>query len=247
MLGIPISNGPARLALAGEETYGSGVGDDRRTLGLSAELQDYVIASSGGTDPIATELAAATRERFGEAARMNVEQDQGRLLEFLVAALGARHVVEVGTFTGMSALFLARGLPADGRLVCLDLEARYVELGRTFWARAGVEDRIDVRIGPAADSLAAMPTDPPIDLAFIDADKQGYATYLDLVLERLAPSGVVLVDNVLWGGAVLDEHVDDPDTVAIRVFNDRVAADADLDAVMLGIGDGLTLLRRRAP
>jgi caffeoyl-CoA O-methyltransferase len=221
------------------------VSDDRRSLGLGPELLDYVIAHSGGVDPIASELAAATREHFGGAAQMNVEQDQGRFLQFLVTLLGARNVVEVGTFTGMSALFLARGLPEGGRLVCLDLEQRYVDVGRPFWQRADVADRIEVRIGPAAESLAAMPTDPPIDLAFIDADKGGYATYLDLVLERLAPDGLVVVDNVLWGGAVVDDSDDGADTRALRSFNDRVTQDPGLDAVMLGIGDGLTLLRRR--
>ena len=219
--------------------------DDRRSLGLGPELLDYVIAHSGGMDPIAGELAAATREHIGGAAQMNVEQDQGRFLQFLVALLGARNVIEVGTFTGMSALFLARGLPEGGRLVCLDLEQRYVDVGRPFWQRAGVADRIEVRIGPAAESLAAMPTDPTVDLAFIDADKGGYATYLDLVLERLAPDGLVVVDNVLWGGAVVDGSDDSADTRALRSFNDRVTRDPGLDAVMLGIGDGLTLLRRR--
>ena len=219
--------------------------DDVKSLGLGAELLEYAIEQSGGRDPIATELAATTRERFGGAARMNIEQDQGRFLQFLVAALGCRTVVEVGTFTGMSALFLARGLPRGGRLVCLDLNDEYPEVGRPFWRRAEVEDRIEVRIGPAAESLASWPLDESIDFVFIDADKSGYATYLDLALERLAPGGVIAVDNVLWGGAVLDPSVADADTVAIRGFNERVAADPWLHAVMVGIGDGLTLIRRR--
>ncbi len=176
---------------------------------------------------------------------MNIEQDQGRFLQFLVAALGCRTVVEVGTFTGMSALFLARGLPRGGRLVCLDVEAEYPEVGRPFWQQAEVADRIEVRIAPAAESLAAWPLDEPIDFVFIDADKSGYATYLELALERLTPAGVVAVDNVLWGGAVIDRSVEDRDTEAIRAFNERVAADPWLHAVMVGIGDGLTLIRRR--
>ncbi len=176
---------------------------------------------------------------------MNIEQDQGRFLQFLVAALGCRTAVEVGTFTGMSALFIARGLPRGGRLVCLDVNAEYPEVGRPFWRRAEVEDRIEVRIGPAAESLASWPLEESIDFVFIDADKSGYATYLDLALERLAPDGVIAVDNVLWGGAVIDPSVEDTDTVALRAFNDRVAADPWLHAVMVGIGDGLTLVRRR--
>ena len=219
--------------------------DDVKSLGLGSELLEYAIEQSGGRDPIATELAAVTRERFGGAARMNIEQDQGRFLQFLVAALGCRTVVEVGTFTGMSALFLARGLPRGGRLVCLDIEAEYPEVGRPFWQQAEVADRIEVRIAPAAESLAAWPLDEPIDFVFIDADKSGYTSYLELALERLAPAGVIAVDNVLWGGAVIDRAVADRDTEAIRAFNERVAADPWLHAVMVGIGDGLTLIRRR--
>lgn len=221
--------------------------DDAKSIGLGSELLAYVVAHSGGADPIATDLASATRAAFGDAALMNVEQDQGRFLEFLVAATGARTVVEIGTFTGMSALFLARGLAPGGRLICLEREERFVEIGREHWRRAGVEERIEVRIGPAADSLAALAPDVHIDLAFIDADKAGYAQYLDLVLQRLAPDGLVVVDNVLWGGAVIDDRDDAPDTVAIRAFNERVTNDPELHAVMLSVGDGITLIRRRTP
>lgn len=215
-----------------------------RSIGLGPELLGYVVANSGGEDSIAAELAVVTRERFGDLAGMNIEQDQGRFLEFLVGLVGARTVVEVGTFTGMSALFLARGLPVDGRLVCLDVDEGFVDVGRPYWERAGLSGQIEVRIGPAADTLTAWPSDEPIDLAFVDADKPGYATYLDLLLERLSPGGVVAIDNVLWSGAVLDPAANDENTEAIRAFNDRVAADSHLDSVMLGIGDGLTLIRQ---
>lgn len=218
--------------------------DNVRSIGLDSDLLGYVVANSGGEDSIAAELAAVTRERFGDLARMNIEQDQGRFLEFLVGLVGARTVVEVGTFTGMSALFLARGLPVDGRLVCLDVDESFVDVGRPFWERAGLSDRIEVRIGAAADTLAAWPADEPIDLAFVDADKPGYAAYLDLLLERLSSIGVVAIDNVLWSGAVLDPNAVDENIEAIRGFNDRVAAEPALDSVMLGIGDGLTLIRK---
>lgn len=218
--------------------------DDVRSIGLDSDLLGYVVAHSGGEDSVAAELAAVTREKFGDLAGMNIEQDQGRFLEFLVGLVGARTVVEVGTFTGMSALFLARGLPEGGRLVCFDLDESYVEVGRPYWERAGVADRIEVRIGSASEGLEAWPTGEPIDLAFVDADKPAYGTYLGLLLERLSPGGVVAVDNVLWGGAVLDPDVNDEHTEAIRSFNDRVTADPALDSVMLGIGDGLTLIRR---
>lgn len=216
-----------------------------RSIGLTAGLLDYVVEHSGGRDEVAAALAEATREAFGSAAGMNIEQDQGRFLAFLVGLTGARRIVEIGTFTGMSALFLAGALPPGGRLVCCDIDERYVSVGRPFWGQAGVEDRIEVRIGPAADTLAAMPPGETYDLAFIDADKGGYATYLDLVLQRLAPGGMVVVDNVLWSGLVIDPTDTEADTEAIRAFNDRVAADATLDSVMVGVGDGLTLIRRR--
>ena len=218
-----------------------------RSIGLDPALLSYVVANSGGRDSVAAELAQVTRDGFGDLSAMNIEQDQGRFLEFLVCLLGARTVVEVGTFTGMSALYLARGITNGGRLVCLDLDETFVEVGRPYWERAGVADRIEVRIGPAAETLAAWPLDEPIDLAFIDADKPGYGTYLDLLLDRLSPDGLVVVDNVLWSGAVIDPGATDENTEAIRAFNDRVASDPGLDSVMLGIGDGVTLIRRAGP
>lgn len=216
-----------------------------KSIGLTAELLDYVVEHSGGHDDVATSLAAATRTAFGVAASMNIEQDQGRFLAFLVRLTGATRIVEIGTFTGMSALFLAGALPPGGRLVCCDVAEKFVAVGRPFWAEAGVDDRIEVRIGPAADTLASMPPDEEYDLAFIDADKGGYATYLDLVLARLAPGGLIVVDNVLWSGNVIDPSDTGDDTEAIRSFNDRVASDPTLDSVMVGVGDGLTLIRRR--
>ena len=176
---------------------------------------------------------------------MNIGQDQGRFMSMLVSLIGARVVVEVGTFTGMSALWLARGLPDGGRLLCFDITDKYLATAREAWAAAGVDDRIDMRIGPAADGLAALPAEPHVDLAFIDADKTGYQEYLELLLPRLTERGVILVDNVLWGGSIIDPAVDDESTRALRAFNDHVAARPDCDAVMLNIGDGVTMIRRR--
>lgn len=215
-----------------------------KSIGLSASLLEYVVERSGGPDPVAAALAQATRDAFGDRAGMNIEEDQGRFLAFLVRLTGARRLVEIGTFTGMSALFLAGALPPDGQLVCCDIDERYVAVGRPFWAQAGVEDRIEVRIGPAAETIAGMAPDEQFDLAFIDADKGGYTTYLEMVLGHLAPGGLVVVDNVLWSGNVVDPHDTDPDTEAIRAFNDRVAADTSLESVMIGVGDGLTLIRK---
>lgn len=217
-----------------------------RSVGASDAVLAYAAAHSNpSSDPISTELAAMTREKYGDLAGMNIGQDQGRLLQWLVEFTGARLVVEVGTFTGMSALWLARGLPADGRLVCFDISDEYPEVGRPFWERAGVADRIEVRIGPAADGLANLPTGATVDFAFIDADKPGYTSYLELLLPRLTERGLIIVDNVLWSGNVVDESVQDDNTLAIRAFNDMVAARDDCAALMLPVGDGITLIRPR--
>lgn len=196
-------------------------------------------------DPVAERLAADTRERFGDLAGMNVGADQGHFLAMLVAITGARLVVEVGTFTGMSALWMARALPPDGRLVCFDITDRYLATAREAWKRAGVADRIEVVIGPAAERLAELPDDTPVDLAFVDADKTGYSTYVDQLLPRLSDRGVIVVDNVLWSGAVVGDDDQSESTVALRAFNDAIAERPDVFAVMLPIGDGVTLIRRR--
>jgi caffeoyl-CoA O-methyltransferase len=209
-------------------------------------LHDYVLdhASASG-EPVAAALAAETTSRFGALGGMNIGEDQGRFLQFLTEISGARHVVEVGTFTGMSALWIARGLPADGRLICCDVSDEFTAVGRPFWERAGVADRIEVRIGPALDTLRAMPSEPHLDLAFIDADKTGYAAYVEELLPRLARGGMIAIDNVLWGGTVIEPSVTDDDTEAIRQLNDALAARDDLDVLMLTIGDGVTLVRQQ--
>jgi caffeoyl-CoA O-methyltransferase len=153
--------------------------------------------------------------------------------------------VEVGTFTGYSALCIARGLADDGRLLCCDVSEEWTAIGREAWKRAGVDGRIDLRIAPAIETLRALPTDEPIDLAFVDADKGGYAAYYEELLPRLRANGVILVDNTLWSGAVVDASRTDDDTEAIRAFNDMVAADERVESVILTIGDGLTLIRKR--
>jgi len=217
-----------------------------RSIGVSEELGAYIEAHANPVgDRVAEALAATTAERFSSLAMMNIGQDQGRFMSMLVSLIGARVVVEVGTFTGMSALWLARGLPDGGRLLCFDITDKYLATAREAWAAAGVDDRIDMRIGPAAAGLAALPAEPHVDLAFIDADKTGYQEYLELLLPRLTERGVILVDNVLWGGSIIDPAVDDESTRALRAFNDHVAARQDCDAVMLNIGDGVTMIRRR--
>lgn len=217
-----------------------------KSFGIPEEIHSYVVERSNPpSDAVADELAQTSRDRFGDRARMNIGDDQGRFMEMFAAAMGATMIVEIGTFTGMSALWLARGLASDGRLICFDLVDTYVETATEAWEAAGVADRIEMRIGPAADGLAELPEDPHIDLAFVDADKTGYRAYLDLLLPRMRDGGVILVDNVLWSGAVIDSSNQSADTVALRDFNDHVAARSDCDAVILTIGDGLTMIRPR--
>jgi caffeoyl-CoA O-methyltransferase len=175
---------------------------------------------------------------------MQIAPEQGAFLTILTRLIGARQAVEVGTFTGYSALSIARGLPTGGRLLCCDVNEEWTSIGRRYWAEAGLSDRIELRLGPAVDTLAALPAGVSLDLAFIDADKPNYGRYYDEILCRLRPNGVILVDNVLWHGAVVDDS-HDANVDAIRAFNDRIAGDDRVEAVMLPISDGLTLIRKR--
>jgi caffeoyl-CoA O-methyltransferase len=166
-------------------------------------------------------------------------------MTLLTRLLGVRFAVEVGTFTGYSALAVARGLAPGGRLLCCDVREEWVAIGREHWQRAGVGDRIEVRIAPAIETLRALPAEPRVDLAFIDADKGNYVDYYEEIMARLSPRGVVLVDNVLWSGRIVDPAATDDDTVALRAFNDHVVADPRVDQVMLPVADGLTMIVRR--
>jgi len=217
-----------------------------KSFGIPEDIHQYVVERlNPKSDPVADRLAATTRERFARQAGMNIGDDQGRFMEMLAAAMGATTIVEVGTFTGMSALWLARGLAPGGRLICFDLVDTYAATAAEAWEAAGVADRVDLRVGPAAEGLALLPAGPHIDIAFVDADKTGYRTYLDLLLPRMRDNGVILVDNVLWSGNVIDGSDDSADTVALRDFNDHVANRSDCDAVILTVGDGLTMIRPR--
>jgi caffeoyl-CoA O-methyltransferase len=214
-----------------------------KSLGLTPDLHDYLVSHGTPPDTILSELAEVTRAKVGGMAMMQVAPEQGTFMTLLTRLIGARFAVEVGTFTGYSALCIARGLPADGKLLCCDVSDEWTSIGRPFWVKAGVADRIDLRIAPALETLRSLPEEREIDLAFIDADKTNYENYYDELLPRMQPGGVILVDNVLWGGSVIDPTRDDDNTVAIRAFNDRIAGDDRVEAVMLPISDGLTLIR----
>lgn len=218
--------------------------DGPKSFFLAPEVHAYLVAHGAPPDAVLRDLIAETAA-LGPIAGMQVAPEQGALLTFLVAALDVRFAVEVGTFTGYSALCIARGLAPGGRLLCCDVSEEWTAIARRAWTAAGVDERIDLRIAPAIQTLESLPDDLAIDFAFIDADKPSYPEYYEAILARLSPRGVILVDNVLWGGRVIDPDADDEYTVAIRAFNDLVAADARVDAVMLPVSDGLTLIRKR--
>ncbi len=211
---------------------------------LSSELADYLVSHGTPPDAVQTSLIEETAA-LGAVAGMQIAPEQGAFLTMFTRLVGARSAIEIGTFTGYSALCMARGLPEDGRLTCCDVSEEWTSVGRRAWSTAGVADRIDLRIAPALDTLAAMPGDAAFDIAFIDADKPNYANYFDALLPKMRSNGAILVDNVLWDGRVVQADADDENTNAIRAFNDKVANDDRVDTVMLPIADGLTICRKR--
>jgi caffeoyl-CoA O-methyltransferase len=217
-----------------------------RSFLLTPQLAEYVRASSEPADAVVRDLLAETAELAarGEASpTFQIAPEQGAFMQLLTAALGARQAIEIGTFTGFSALCIARGLPADGRLVCLDRSGDWTAIARRYWERAGVGDRIEVRLGDAHETLRALPAEPTVDLAFVDADKSGYPDYVDQLYPRMAPNGVVLLDNTLRDGRVLDPR--DADDRALVDLNRALAADGRWETVLLPLADGLTVLRKR--
>tara|TARA_B100001146_G_scaffold114744_1_gene101128 strand:+ start:353 stop:1012 length:660 start_codon:yes stop_codon:yes gene_type:complete len=217
---------------------------DHRSFFLEESLHDYVLDNTTAGDAVDASLSAATRE-LGGVARMQVARDQGAFLSMLVSAVRPRLAVEVGTFTGTSSLAIARALPDGGRLLCCDVSEEWTAIARRHWEAAGVSDRIDLVIAPAIQTLRALADDTQVDFAFIDADKTGYLAYYEELVPRLSDHGLLIVDNVLWSGRVMDTSILDDDTVALREFNARVVADDRVEVVMLSIGDGVSVVRRR--
>ena len=215
-----------------------------RFLESSAAIEQYVSAHT-------RESALAQRLR-GETARlpqagMQIGPDQAALLALLARSIGARRAIEIGTFTGYSALAVASALPTDGLLVCCDINAEWTAIARRYWAEAGVDGRIDLRLAPALDTLADLAAESaePFDFAFIDADKSAYDAYYEACLALLRPGGLIALDNMLWSGRVADTTVTDADTVALRALNAKLLADTRVDAALLTVGDGVMLVRKR--
>lgn len=214
-----------------------------RTIGLSDELHRYVLAHNPPADEVAAALIEETHRVLPANAGMQIAPEQAGFLTLLTRLVNAKNAVEVGTFTGYSALSIARGLADGGRLTCFDISTEFTDIARRYWERAGVADRIELRIGPAQERLAELPAEPVIDLAFIDADKSSYPQYWDELAPRVRPGGLIVVDNVLRHGRVLaPESADDK---AIVEFNKQVLADPRVEPVLLPIADGITVARVR--
>ncbi len=219
--------------------------DQPKSFFLTPELHSYLIAHSTPTDEIADWLVSETATQAADFIGMQISPEQGSFMTLITAALGVKNAVEVGTFTGYSSLCIARGLAPGGRLLCCDVSEEWTTIARQAWSRAGVDDRIDLVIAPARETLRALPRDETVDLAFIDADKGSYSEYYEEILLRMRPNAVLFVDNTLWSGAVLDPADSGADTLAIKLFNEKLATDDRVDVVLLTIGDGLTMVRKR--
>ena len=214
-----------------------------RNFLLSDALDAYVRAHTEPPGPIARDLIAETAAL--PMAGMQIGPDEAGLLALLVRISGARDLIEVGTFTGYSSLAMASALPEGGRLLCCDVSEEWTAIARRYWRRAGVADRIELRLAPAIETLRALPAGPQFDLAFLDADKERYPDYFAELVPRLRPGALLLADNVLWSGAVADDADGRESTAGLRRFNQLAVHDDRLETVLLPAFDGLSISRRR--
>ncbi len=211
---------------------------------LSAALVDYIErCHSQSEDPLLLELREETQS-LGDICIMQITPEQGTFLSLLVGALGVKRPIEIGTFTGYSAICLAKPLSDGGKLLCLDSSEEWTSLARKYWEKAGVLERIDLRLGDAEESLQAVPEEEVFDFAFIDADKTRYDAYFELLLPRLVKGSVMVFDNMLWGGRVFPEPVVEPDARAINALNRKLACDRRVESVLLPVADGLNICRK---
>lgn len=217
-----------------------------RTLSLDDALYNYLLDVSLRETPLLKRLRDETQAL--PLARWQVAPEQGQFLALLVKLIGATRLLEIGTFTGYSALSMASALPADGHLLCCDLPGDYNDMARRYWHEAQLKDRIELRLAPALETLGQLEREgrgESFDLIFIDADKANYPVYLEHALALVRTGGVILFDNTLWSGRVLEQSADSPDTRAIQALNRQLKTDQRVDLTLLPIGDGLTLCRKR--
>ncbi|MCE2518692.1 MAG: class I SAM-dependent methyltransferase [Alphaproteobacteria bacterium] len=220
---------------------------NRKTAGLAEDLYDYMVRTTVRDDDILRRLREETLQTGGWSA-MQIAPDQGQFMALLARLAGARQALEVGVFTGYSSLCVARALGEGGSLVALDVSEEWTAIARRYWAEAGVAERIDLRLAPAVESLDGLVAEGragSFDIAFIDADKENYDTYYERALVLVRQGGLILIDNVLWGGAVIDDSDQSADTREIRAINEKVGADDRVDMAMVPTGDGLTIARKR--
>ncbi|MDX6739260.1 O-methyltransferase [Actinocorallia sp. A-T 12471] len=211
---------------------------------LDPAVADYVAAHCTPVDDVLQELADETQRVLPDFAGMQISHDEGAFLTMLVSLSGARDALEVGVFTGYSSICVARGLPEDGRLLALDVSEEFTAIARAYWDRTGLSDKITLRIAPAIETLRTLPETPSFDFAFVDADKTGYPDYYEEILLRLRPGGLIVLDNVLRDGRVVDPTAQEPADLTIKRLNDTIAADPRVSAVMLPLRDGVTLARK---
>lgn len=217
-----------------------------RTLNLTEPLYAYMLSISLREPEVLRRLREETAA--DEMSRMQVAPEQGQLMTLLVELTGATQALEIGVYTGYSALCIARGMPEEGRLVACDVSETWTRTARRYWREAGVEHKIDLRVAPAAVTLAGLVeqgNEGRFDFAFIDADKENYDLYYERCLQLIRPGGLIAIDNVLWGGAVIDAADRDPDTRAIRALNKKLHSDSRVDISLVPIADGLSLVRKR--
>jgi predicted O-methyltransferase YrrM len=217
-----------------------------RLLDLTPKLQDYILSVSSRETKLMARLREETAKMPG--AGMQIPPIQGQLLAFLVSLIGARRGIEIGTFTGYSALWVASALPADGKLICCDVNEKTTSVARRYWKEAGVDNKIELRLAPALDTLKALLASGgagTFDYVFIDADKENYDAYYERSLELVHTGGLIVFDNMLWGGAVADGRKRDVDTLALKAINAKLHNDKRIDLTLLYIGDGITLARKR--
>ena len=211
---------------------------------LTPELHRYMVERGARQDALLSEVEHEA-EAMGDIAKMQIAPDQGALLTLLTRSVDARLAVEVGTFTGYSAICIARGLSPGGRLVCCEIDQGFADTALANLRAAGLDEVAEIRVGPALKTLRAMPATESVDLAFIDADKDSYSDYYEELLRRLRPGGLLLLDNVLLSGRVLHPEPDDSSAVAMAHLNDAIAADERVDCAMVGVADGITIMRKR--